>query len=149
MMENKKYFRVIDMCLQLIYIFLSYHFIIYEVRLWELTGDGGGMMGLFQTAIFICVNVFFFFIQLLAVSIKWKKIIFIFHNVCLFGFNFFLEVIWSIEDNKFSSWIFYIILFIIGSYLLYDYLLSKITGGQEPAILDKLIFNRINRYFPN
>jgi len=161
MRTNKVSFRVIDICYQLIYILISGVFFVNEIKSWRLTGDAG-IGVLIVIALFIGVNIFFFFIQLLAVSIKWKKIIFIFHNVCLFGLNFYLEIQWSmtwiwneIEAkstrvwDKTSPWIFYIILFVIGSYLLYDYLLSKITGSQEPAILDKLIFNRINRYFPN
>ena len=154
MEKDKKYFRIVDICFQLAYIFCSGVFFYKEMLSWELSGDSR-IAVLVVTALFLCVNVFFFFTQLLFDSIKWKKYIFIFHNLCLFGFTFFLEIQWSMDWNngvkvwgETSPWIFYIPLFIIVSYLLYDDVLNRVTGSQNTTIIGKLL-NQINNFLSN
>ena len=136
MKTNKVGFRIIDICLQLICIFIYVKVSISEMRSWgPSSGDGIGMFFLIHFAWFLCVNVIFFFIQLLISSVKRKRYIFLFHNLFLYGFNFF----WAIRWDKISLWTFYILLIIIVNYLVYDYLLAEITKSREKSILGKLV----------
>ena len=154
MKRNKKYLRIVDICLQLTYTYCSGVFFYNEMR---STGSGGGdsnLIVLFFIIPFIFVNSFFFFIQLFIDSIKWKKYVFILHNLCLFGFNFYLEIQWSMDWNngikvwKTSPWLFYIPLFILVSSCIYICLVDCIFNKNQESIIFNKLVNRINRLFP-
>ena len=123
------------MFLQFIYIFVSGVFYL-GAGSWERSGDGGGLAALILTVWFLCVHAVFFFIQLLVYFaetinfVKTKKYIFIFHNLCLFGYHFYIEIHRSMTWNneikvwKTSPWLFYIPLFILVSSCIYICLMN-------------------------
>lgn len=147
MREGSKGFEIINICIQLVYICLYILFFIPQMRSWGVGGgDAWGGFALVFFAWFLSVNAIFLFLQLIFTTIKKKKITFLIHTICLYGFNFYWEIHFAIKDDIFSFWFLYIPLFVIVCYLVYDYLLSEITGGRESSILHRIIIPKIKRW---
>jgi hypothetical protein len=144
----------IDILWWILFILSTGAFFRIEGRSWGLTGDG--KMAIFVLFVYIMiVNAIFIFIQGLLTGsttnrensckmLKLKRRCYLIHVVLLFVLSLFFEVAPLFLGNGGDlDWAFYIIIFAVSSYLLYDYLLHKVIGCQGGISIFNKLVNRI------
>jgi len=158
--KNLSKIIIADLLWGILFFSVTAIFFAHEIASWgSLSGDNGMIVVVLFPFHFIVNGIFLLLQGLLTRStnnqenrqkmLKQKKICFLIHIIILFGLYFFIEVApFFVGNGRELDWTFYITAFVIVSYLLYDYLFSKITKSQEPAIFSKII-NRINDLFPD
>lgn len=131
-------FFIIDALWYYCYIEYGYTLLLKNIKSLHLSGDST-LLGVVEVIYFSVINIIFLIIQLIIFYkltikeynkkkiLRIKKIMFIFHNIFLFGFELFAQIMRNKNGDEYAlSWFFKFLWFIIISYILYHILITQL-----------------------